>query len=360
MFSFEIRPHILKFRFDAGTSRGVLREKKTWFFILRHADFPGREGWGEAGLLPGLSPEIPETFEQDFRRLAELMLPEMELVPRNWQRLTARWMENWPGPWLPSALFAIETAWLDWVNGGQRLICDADFHAGLSTVPINGLVWMSRRMEMEAQAREKREAGFDTIKFKVGALDWQEELDMLQQIRMEMPEVGIRLDANGAWKPGEALQKLEKLAALSIQSIEQPIAPGQAKAMTELCLSSPIPIALDEELIGKPFDHQKYSLLEQIQPSFIVLKPALLGGLGQTHQWISMAEDLGIGWWITSMLESNVGLNAIAQLAAHYKLLMPQGLGTGQLYENNIGSPLELNGMQMRSNPQKAWPGILP
>jgi O-succinylbenzoate synthase len=352
MFSLEIIPYSLKFRFEAGTSRGVLKEKQSWFLILRHSDFPGREGRGEAGLLPGLSPENPETFEEDLRRLADFILPQMETVPRNWQRLTARWLEKWEGPWLPSALFALETAWLDWVNGGKELICDADFHAGLSTVPINGLVWMNQRPEMEKQAREKRDAGFDTIKFKVGALDWQQELEMLQQIREEIPEMSIRLDANGAWKPDEALKKLEQLAELNIESIEQPIAPGQTEALAELCRNSPVLIALDEELIGRPFDHQKFSILESAQPAFVVLKPALLGGLGQCHQWICMAEDLGIGWWITSMLESNIGLNAIAQLAAHYKPLLPQGLGTGQLFENNTPSALELNGSQISRRPQ--------
>lgn len=351
MFSLEIQPYILKFRFDAGTSRGVLKEKKVWFLILRHSDFPGREGRGEAGILPGLSPENLETFESDLRMMADFILPQMEMKPRSWQRLSARWLESWHGPWLPSALFALETAWLDWVNGGKELICDADFYTGISSVPINGLVWMNHRKEMERQAREKRDAGFDTIKFKVGALDWQEELEMLQQIREEMPEMNIRLDANGAWNPEEAMKKLEQLRSINIESIEQPIAPGQTEAMARICAESPIPVALDEELIGRPYDHQKFNLLEAVNPPFIVLKPGLLGGLGQCHQWINMAEDMGCGWWITSMLESNIGLNAIAQLAAHYRPLLPQGLGTGQLFENNIPSALELKGSQISRRP---------
>lgn len=351
MFSLQIQPYTLKFSFDAGTSRGILKEKKSWFVVLTHPDFPGREGRGEAGLLPGLSPENPATFEADLRSLAEFILPQLEIQPRNWQRLSARWLENWQGPWLPSALFALETAWLDWVNGGKELICDTDFHGGILSVPINGLVWMNQRGEMEKQAREKRDAGFETIKFKVGALDWQEELAMLRQIRSEMPEMNLRLDANGAWQPEEALKKLSQLAVLNIESIEQPIAPGQPDAMARLCRESPVPIALDEELIGRPFDHQKFRLLESVNPAFIVLKPGLLGGLGQCHQWICMAEDLGIGWWITSMLESNVGLNAIAQLAAHYKPLLPQGLGTGQLFENNLPTRLFLHGNQIGRMP---------
>ena len=212
MFSLEIQPYILKFRFDAGTSRGILKEKKVWLLVLRHSDFPGREGRGEAGILPGLSPENPETFASDLRKLADFILPQMETMPRNWQRISARWLENWHGAWLPSALFALETAWLDWVNGGKELICDADFHAGLSQVPINGLVWMNERREMEKQAREKRDVGFDTIKFKVGALDWQ--IEQGQYAAAGPGEAVLRLDALAPplalrpWRRGDRMRPL--------------------------------------------------------------------------------------------------------------------------------------------------------
>jgi hypothetical protein len=357
MFSFEIQPHTLQFRFEAGTSRGVLKEKQSWFVVLRHSDFPGLEGWGEAGFLPGLSSENLATFESDLNLLGNFLLPQMEEKPRNWRRLSANWLENWNGPWLPSGLFAFETAWLDWVNCGKKLICDPDFHLGNWRVPINGLVWMNPIVTMEEQAREKKEAGFDTIKLKVGALNWTEEFELIKRIRSEMPasEIKIRLDANGAWELKEAFQKLEALAVLEIESIEQPIAVGQIEALADLCRHSPIPIALDEELNGKPYDHQKFNLLEAVEPQFIVLKPSLLGGLGQTNQWISMAEDVGIAWWITSMLESNVGLNAISQLAAQYRTFIPQGLGTGQLYSNNISSPLSILNGEIFSDPDLGW-----
>jgi len=180
---------------------------------------------------------------------------------------------------------------------------------------------------------------------------------MLREIRSRMPssDIRIRLDANGAWKPEEALNKLEELSMLDIESIEQPIAPGQESAMMDLCRSSPIPIALDEELINKPLDRQKFSLLEKIEPAFIVLKPTLIGGMGQSNQWIKMAEDTGIGWWITSMLECNIGLNAVSQLASQYHPLIPQGLGTGKIYRNNPPSPLTVANGFIYSDPIKSW-----
>jgi O-succinylbenzoate synthase len=357
VFSFEIVPYILKFSFPAGTSRGVLREKKTWFLRLSHSDFPGRVGWGECGLLPGLSPENPDTFETDLQELGTFLLPKLETQPRLWENLTPRWMEDWNGKWLPAAWFGWETAWLDWVNGGNQIVCDPVFAAGAWKVPINGLVWMNPRQTMESQAAEKRKEGYETIKFKVGALDWEQELGMLRKVRSEMPssEIRIRLDANGAWKPEEAVLKLNQLADLDIESIEQPIAPGQLKELAQICRTSPIPIALDEELIGHPLDHQKFTLLETVEPQFIVLKPSLLGGLGQTHQWIKMAEDMGIGWWITSMLESNVGLNAIAQLAAQYHPVLPQGLGTGKIYDNNLASPLLVSEGHLLWDTKNRW-----
>jgi o-succinylbenzoate synthase len=226
-----------------------------------------------------------------------------------------------------------------------------------SFVPINGLVWMNSREAMEQQARQKAAEGFDTVKFKVGALDWSQELSLLETIRSEFSheKLRIRLDANGAWSALEAQAKLAQLVQFDIEFIEQPIAPGQATEMARLCQESPVPIALDEELIGKPFDHQKFSLLEEIQPQAIVLKPSLLGGLGQCHQWVKMAEDAGISWWITSMLESNLGLNAICQLAAQYRPVLHQGLGTGKIYTNNIPSPLKVIRGEMHYQPGEPW-----
>jgi o-succinylbenzoate synthase len=357
LFLYEIIPATLKFAFPAGTSRGILTEKPTWFLKLWDDASPDCIGWGEAGLLQGLSPENQETFFDELTQFLETVLPHLDTKPRAWENLSSRWMESTNAPWLPSAFFALETAWLDWVNGGKRLICAPEFHAGLWSVPLNGLVWMNPRATMEQQARQKVGEGFETLKLKVGALDWHQELDMLAALRSEFPAktLSLRLDANGAWTPTEAQAKLGQLAEFDVEFIEQPISPGQERALAELCQVSPIPIALDEELIGKPLDHQKFSLLEVVQPQAIVLKPTLLGGLGQTHQWVKMAEDQGILWWITSMLESNLGLNSIAQLAAQYRPVLPQGLGTGKIYTNNIPSPLQVIQGEMHYLNKGAW-----
>lgn len=357
MFSLEIIPYELKFRFLAKTSRGALKTKSTWFVRLCHSDFPNREGWGECGPLPGLSPDFDIDMEKTIREIGQMILPLLETKPMGWHRLTRNWMESKSIPWAPSVLFAIETAWLDWINGGQKLICDPFFHQGHWSIPINGLVWMNERETMFTQALEKAALGFQVIKIKVGALDWVEEWNLLNDLRKKLSpdQFTLRLDANGAWSETEALDKLKELAAFSIHSLEQPIPTGNPEAMERLCRNSPVPIALDESLIGHPFDNQKFSLLEEIQPQYIVLKPTLVGGLGQTDQWIRIAEDLGIDWWITSMLESNLGLNAIAQLAAQYRPTLAQGLGTGGLYENNVEAPLEVHNGQLNYNSTKIW-----
>jgi o-succinylbenzoate synthase len=247
-------------------------------------------------------------------------------------------------------VFGWEMAWLEWVNGGKKLICDLGFWSGNWAIPINGLVWMNGFDHMLAEARIKVAQGFDTIKIKVGSLAWKEEFELIQQLRTEFPpdKITIRIDANGSWNPTEALERLSELAPFSIHSVEQPIATGHWQEMAKLCQKSPIPVALDEELIGHFLDHQKYSLLESIPAAFLVLKPTLLGGLGQTHQWIKMAEEMDMDWWITSMLESNVGLNAIAQLAAQYHPSLPQGLGTGGLYSKNFPSPLIIENGELK------------
>lgn len=360
MFSFEIIPYELIFSFLAKTSRGPLANKKTWFIRLSHSDFPQRVGWGECGPLVNLSPDYEADMEKTIKEFGLGMLPILETRPVGWHRLTRVWMELMPFSWKPSVLFAFETAWLDWINGGQKLICDPFFHQGHWSIPINGLVWMNERSTMYAQALEKAAQGFHTIKLKVGALDWAEEWAMIKDLRKKLDSGNytLRLDANGAWTETEALDKLKELAVFSIHSVEQPIPQGNREAMERLCRQSPVAIALDESLIGHPFDNQKFSLLEEIQPQLIVLKPTLLGGLGQTDQWIRMAEDLGIDWWITSMLESNLGLNAIAQLAAQYRCSLPQGLGTGGIYKNNVSSPLQVVHGQLTWNPGLGWGDI--
>jgi o-succinylbenzoate synthase len=357
LFSFKIIPRTFDFQFDARTSRGALKQKKSWFILLSHSDFPDRTGIGECGPLPGLSPENLSDFEDNLIRFSKFVLPFLDVHQRCWDRLSSYWLENWEGPWLPSVVFGWETAWLDWVNGGKRLICDPFFWSGNGAVSINGLVWMNDFETMLSEARNKIYLGYSTIKIKVGSLEWNQELDLLGTLRADFgfDKIAIRLDANGAWTPEEAQDKLKDLIPYRIHSIEQPIKPGNPSAMAALCRESPIPIALDEELIGHFQDYQKYSLLDEIQPPFLVLKPSLVGGLGQTHQWIKMAEDFGADWWITSMLESNIGLNAISQLAAQYHPILPQGLGTGSLYLNNLDSPLEIKEGKIFCNPSAKW-----
>jgi o-succinylbenzoate synthase len=243
----------------------------------------------------------------------------------------------------PAIRFAFETALLDVENEGNRILFDSDFSRGESGIKINGLVWMSSIEEMYRQAEEKLNSGFQCLKFKVGALDFETEVNLLKMIRKQLdPDIEIRLDANGAFPESEALQKLEILSEYNIHSIEQPIKPGQWESMAFLCASSPIPIALDEELIGISDARQRAQLINIINPAYIILKPSLLGGLAVADEWIQVAEDHHIDWWATSALESNIALNAIAQWAATKNSSLPQGLGTGGLYIKNFPLPLEI------------------
>ncbi|EON76499.1 O-succinylbenzoate synthase [Lunatimonas lonarensis] len=352
--SAEIVPLPLRFKFDAGTSRGVLREKHNYLLKLRSPDFPGVFGIGEAGPLVGLSLDdrpdffasmqhIAKTVEQcSFSTDRKALMDEIAaLVPLE----------------LPSVRFALETAFLDLVNGGIRRIFPNSFFDDQAPIPINGLVWMGKADFMERQIKEKIDAGFRCIKMKIGAIDFDTEWELLYQIRKRYGknEITLRVDANGAFTPADALAKLERLKELNIHSIEQPIQAGQYDEMAALCRHSPVPIALDEELIGIPRESEMRSILSHLKPTYIILKPTLLGGLGATAKWISIAEGLGIGWWMTSALESNVGLNAIAQFAATYSPDLPQGLGTGQLYHNNIESPLTVRDGYLWYDARRPW-----
>jgi o-succinylbenzoate synthase len=242
----------------------------------------------------------------------------------------------------PSIEFGLETALLDLENHGKRKIFPGTFYEGKEGIPINGLVWMGDRPFMEKQLGEKIAAGFRCIKLKIGSLDFETELAILADIRKNKTpqELEIRLDANGAFSNDEAMEKLEKLAVFGIHSIEQPIKQGQWTRMAALCENSPIPIALDEELIGIRNPVDKAEMIKTIRPAYIILKPGLLGGFSKAQAWINAAGEQQVNWWVTSALESNIGLNAIAQWTSSLKPTMPQGLGTGQLFENNIASPL--------------------
>ena len=339
--------HTLRFRFEAGTSRGVLTEKDSYIVRIYDDENPAAMGLGECSPLRGLSVDDRPDFEQ---RLGELCqsFSKLDLQLFSWNVPIV--LNQLIGQELPSVLFGFETAMLDFLSGGQRVIFDNDFVRGTRSLPVNGLIWMGDRSSMQRQIEAKLKTGFTTLKLKIGAIDFEQELDLLASIRERFTpdQITLRVDANGAFQPHEAMDKLNCLAAFGLHSIEQPIRAGQPDLMAELCQHSPIPIALDEELVGHQEYVDKFRLLKKIQPQFIVLKPTLLGGLRHADEWIELANRLNIGWWVTSALESNIGLNAIAQYTAKFRHLIPQGLGTGQLYHNNFDSPLRIEQGQLR------------
>lgn len=342
MFRASYTAHPLKFVRPAGTSRGVLNTKPCWF--IRISSEEGVSGLGEVSLIPGLSMEDPGECEIQIDHICKL-ISRGEMDPR-------QSLPNFPG-----LQFALESAWLDLQRGGKNLLFPSDFTRGKEGIPTNGLIWMGSRKFMIEQVRDKMRLGFTVLKLKVGALDLEEELSVLRWIRSEFDsgELEIRLDANGAWSPEEAGKILDQFAVFGIHSMEQPISAGQTEAMAQLCSNPPIPIALDEELIGISGMEAKGELLTRIKPAYIILKPGLLGGFSQSREWIELADAANIGWWITSALESNIGLNAIAQWTWQLDISRPQGLGTGVLFTNNIPSPLEMAGEQLWYRPELNW-----
>lgn len=325
-----IAPVMLKFRFPAGTSRGVLHEKPTYLLKLWDERNPSHYGIGEASVFPGLSPEADGRYEY---KLVELLANIALGRPTDLTRYT-------------SIQLGLEEAIRDFSSGGKGVYFDTPFTRGEQQLVINGLVWMGNFEEMWKRAEKKLDEGFKCIKIKIGALDWKGELDFLKKLRGFAPadKLMIRVDANGGFSPEEAMDRLEQLALLDIHSIEQPIKAGQPEAMTRLCKESPVPIALDEELIGKYTSEEREQLLDTINPAYIILKPTLCGAFSGSCDWIEKAEQRNIGWWITSALESNVGLDAIAQFAASLNVTGPQGLGTGGLFVDNFVTPLYLDG----------------
>ena len=330
---FEIEEKTLHFKQPAGTSRGVYTTRKVWLVRLSDGE---REGVGECAPLPDLSCDAmdDEEYRSILNRVCEEFCQRQELDNDSWRQY-------------PSMLFGLETAWLNMTNGD--MLFDTAFSRGEVGIPINGLVWMGSYEEMLKRMEEKLEKGFRCVKLKIGAIDFDQELDLIKRIRerFSFHEVELRLDANGAFKYEEALYKLELLSQYAIHSIEQPIKAGQWAYMAELCRESPLPIALDEELIGVNDPEMKRHMLNIIKPRYIILKPSLHGGMQGCREWIETAKDMGIGSWITSALESNIGLNAIAQFASDVygdHITMPQGLGTGQLFTDNIDMGLEIRG----------------
>jgi o-succinylbenzoate synthase len=326
-----------------------MKDKTSWFIKLWDEIDPSVFGVGECGPLPGLSIDHRPDFEEklsvcidDFNNLKIKDIQQVDIrkfIPQHF----------------PSIVFGFEIAALDLINGGQRIIYKNRFIEG-SKIPINGLIWMGDMDFTMGQINTKIGEGYRCIKLKVGGLDFDRECDVLHYIRKRYfrEDITIRLDANGAFKLDDVLYKLEQLEKFHIHSIEQPIKPG-LKEMEELCRKSPIPVAFDEELIGKESHEEKMNLLRTLKPQFIVLKPSLHGGLSGCDEWIKIAEQLNIGWWITSALESSIGLNAICQFTANYQTTLPQGLGTGMIYDNNFESPLEAEAGHIFYNSMKKW-----
>lgn len=312
------------FKTPSGTSRGVLTEKHAWFLELYNELNPAVKGIGECSIIPGLSPDFI-SFEQYEAKLDELC-----------NDLSTDLTEY------PSIKFGLESALLDLQNGGEQIYFDNAFSRGQHLIPINGLIWMGDQSYLNQQIDEKIASGFKTIKMKIGAIDFDTEIDVLAGIRKRYSAdyITLRVDANGAFALSEALDKLNRLSELEIHSIEQPIKEKQWEEMKKLCAITPVPISLDEELIGINRYEEKVRMLETIQPQYIILKPSLHGGISGTQEWIKIAEEHNIPWWMTSALESNIGLKAIAQLTAEYNNPLPQGLGTGSLYTDNIPSDL--------------------
>ncbi|GAB3528086.1 o-succinylbenzoate synthase [Pontibacter brevis] len=342
--SLSYTPHILQFKFDARTSRGAISEHKVYFVNLWQEQAPEITGVGECAPLAGLSMDDRPDLEQKVQEVVQLVNRQQVQLQADKPLPEELQLEEWP-----ALRFALETALLDLQHGGQRQLYDNAFSRGEAGIPINGLIWMGDSRFMQEQIEKKLKEGYSCLKLKIGGLDFVQELEILQSIRevATAQELTVRVDANGAFSPQEAYKKLERLARYDLHSIEQPIRQGQHEAMTQLCAYTPVPIALDEELIGVQQPEAKVQLLEQIKPQYIILKPTLVGGLAASAEWIEMAEARNIGWWMTSALESNIGLNAISQFTASYDITMPQGLGTGQLYHNNIPSALQIEEGQL-------------
>ena len=314
------------FKFGAKTSRDILYQKDSYFLIVKKE---GATGIGECSPIPGLSIDDKASFTLKMENLCYALNNNEILQPSDLDKY-------------PSIKFGYETAMNDLKNGGNRIFFQNDFIAGKKNISINGLIWMGDMKFIKKQIIEKLDQDFRCLKIKVSAVNFNSEINILKWIRKELKldNVEIRLDANGAFTSKDVFQKLKRLADFNIHSIEQPVKSGLYNLMTEVIIKSPIPVALDEELIGINSIEEKEMLISNLKPAYIVLKPTLLGGISSSKEWIELAEKYNIGWWITSALESNIGLNVLAQWAGCFKSNMVQGLGTGNIYSNNIPSPL--------------------
>jgi o-succinylbenzoate synthase len=335
------QPYKLQFKQPSGTSRGVLTKKETWFIIIND---DAKQGIGECGVFRGLSIDDRPDFEDKLKWACEN-------ISKGLDSLLSALVE------FPSIQFGLEMAFLSLKSEDKFTLFPSKFTQGKDVIPINGLVWMGDKQFMAQQIKAKIKSGFTCIKMKIGAIDFKTEIVLLQSIRKEFSinDIELRVDANGAFLPSEALEKLNILSKLDIHSIEQPIKQGQFEAMARLCEQTPLPIALDEELIGVFSITEKEKLLQIINPQYIILKPSLIGGFKGSQEWIETAENQNIKWWITSALESNVGLNAIAQWTYILGNKLPQGLGTGSLFTNNFLSPLRVENGTLRYEQKQMW-----
>lgn len=340
----------LQFKFNAGTSRGWLTEKKNWLIAIGEKQNKSILGIGEAGPLTKLSIDDVPFFEMKIKEVQSLI--ERFEIPNNKDEVD-KLVQSLGLDDYPSLEMALETALLDLLHGGNHTIFPS---ANENTqIPINGLIWMGEKKRMIEQIDDKLAQGFSCIKLKIGSINFAEELEVLKYARSQSKSLILRVDANGAYDETNVNKVLQQLSELNIHSIEQPIKAGNVALMSTLCKESPVPIALDEELIGIAERDEKEDLLRSIKPQYIILKPTLLGGFRHTDEWISLADKHEVGWWTTSALESNIGLNAIYQYTIDKRVSSYQGLGTGQLYHNNILSPLEIGKGYIQTNTSKVW-----
>ena len=340
MLNASYHKHILTFNFPAGTSRGVLTEKSSWIIKLNDPANPDVVGTGECSIINDLSPDPNQGYEA--------MLDKMCSNPAQFLSFSEPELDRFP-----SIRFGLEMAWQDLRQGGSGLLYKSEFTEGNMGIPINGLIWMGSKENMLQQVRKRVDEGFQCIKMKIGAMDFEDEIDLLSAIRKEFSAdaIQLRVDANGAFEPSEALEKLKRLSDFNLHSIEQPIRPGNWPAIAALSEKSPLPIALDEELFAPASDNSKLNLLKTINPQYMVLKPSMLGGFAKTQEWIDAAKTLNIGWWITSALESNIGLNALAQWTYTLNNPVHHGLGTGKLFVNNFPSKLFIENGVLKFDP---------
>ncbi len=340
MYKASLHPHQLKFKHPGGTSRGVLTTKMSYYIHIWEDTAPEVKGSGECSILPGLSMDDRPQLEAKLQwccQNIDALIPDFHEQLKDW----------------PAIRFAVEMALADLRHGGRGIYYPSAFTKGLQEIPINGLIWMGNPEEMNRRIEEKLEEGFNCLKLKIGAMDFDSEIQLIKSLRKRFSQqaLELRVDANGAFSHEAAPKVLDHLVHLSIHSIEQPIKAGQWQQMAQLCANTPIPIALDEELIGLADENSRTEMITTIRPQYIILKPSLTGGFLSSENWIKHAETVKADWWITSALEANIGLNAIAQWTATLNNPLPQGLGTGQVFTNNVDSPLVVERGKLRYIP---------